>query len=77
MGVKAGESIFISGGTGSLGAMAIPIAKSLGFTVYTNISTDNEKRVKLLGVDRFIDYKKESYVDVLNGYRLCFGYNRR
>ena len=28
MDVKEGESIFISGGTGSLGAMAIPIAKS-------------------------------------------------
>ena len=66
MGVKAGESIFISGGTGSLGAMAIPIAKSLGLMVYTNGSADNEKRVKSLGADRFIDYKKESYVDVLN-----------
>lgn len=30
MNVKAGESIFISGGTGSLGAMAIPLAKSPG-----------------------------------------------
>ncbi len=66
MGVRAGESIFISGGTGSLGAMAIPIAKSLGLTVYTNGSADNEERVKSLGADRFIDYKKESYADVLN-----------
>ncbi len=66
MNVKSGESIFISGGTGSLGAMAIPVAKSLGLTVYTNGSADNEERVKSLGADRFIDYKKESYVDVLN-----------
>ena len=62
---KAGESVFISGGTGSLGAMAIPIAKSLGLTVYTNGSADNAERVEKLGVDRFIDYKKENYVDVL------------
>lgn len=66
MNVKADKSIFISGGTGSLGAMAIPIAKSLGLTVYTNGSADNEERVKTLGVDRFIDYKKEKYVDVLS-----------
>ena len=66
MNVKAGESIFISGGTGSLGAMAIPLAKSLGLSVYTNGSADNEERVKALGADRFIDYKKENYVDVLS-----------
>lgn len=62
---KVGESVFISGGTGSLGAMAIPIAKSLGLTVYTNGSGDNAERVEKLGVDRFIDYKKENYADVL------------
>lgn len=62
---RSGETIFISGGTGSLGAMAIPIAKSLGLTVYTNGSADNEERVKELGADRFIDYKKENYVEVL------------
>lgn len=62
---KSGETIFISGGTGSLGAMAIPIAKSLGLTVYTNGSADNEERVKELGADRFIDYKKENYTEVL------------
>lgn len=62
---KSGETIFISGGTGSLGAMAIPIAKSLGLTVYTNGSADNEERVKELGADRFIDYKNENYAEVL------------
>ena len=62
---KTGESVFISGGTGSLGAMAIPIAKSLGLTVFTNGSGDNAERVEKLGVDRFIDYKKENYADVL------------
>ena len=62
---RSGETIFISGGTGSLGAMAIPIAKSLGLTVYTNGSADNEERVKELGANRFIDYKKENYAEVL------------
>ena len=43
MDVHAGESVFISGGTGSLGAMAIPVAKSLGLHVYTNGSGENEE----------------------------------
>ena len=33
MNVKSGETIFISGGTGSLGAMAIPVANYLGLVV--------------------------------------------
>lgn len=66
MHVQAGESVFISGGTGSLGAMAIPVAKSLGLHVYTNGSAENKERVIQLGAEKFIDYKKENYVDVLS-----------
>ncbi|MBR0365306.1 MAG: NADP-dependent oxidoreductase [Clostridia bacterium] len=63
---KAGETIFISGGTGSLGAMAIPIAKSYGLTVITNGSAANRDRVLALGADRFIDYKTEDYGEVVS-----------
>lgn len=63
---KKGESIFISGGTGSLGAMAIPVAKSCGLTVITNGNGASEERVRRLGADRFIDYKKEDYAKVLS-----------
>ena len=66
MQVKPGESVFISGGTGSLGAMAIPVARSLGLHVYTNGSGENEARVLKLGAEKFIDYKKENYADVLS-----------
>lgn len=62
---KAGETIFISGGTGSLGAMAIPVAKSYGLTVFTNGSAANKDRVIAHGVDRFIDSKSEDYAAVL------------
>ena len=63
---KKGETIFISGGTGSLGAMAIPVAKSCGLTVITNGNGASEERVRRLGADRFIDYKKEDYAKVLS-----------
>ena len=51
MQVKPGESVFISGGTGSL---------------YTNGSAENEERVRKLGAEKFIDYKKENYAEVLS-----------
>ena len=66
MKVKAGERIFISGGTGSFGAMAIPLAKALGLYVITNGNGASEARVKALGADEFIDYKKSDYANVVH-----------
>ena len=63
---KAGETVFISGGTGSLGAMAILVAKSFGLIVITNGNGRSEERVRKLGADRFIDYKKEDYAKTLS-----------
>lgn len=63
---KAGETLFISGGTGSLGAMAIPVAKSRGLKVVTSGSSANKDRVLALGVDQFIDYKTEDYTKILS-----------
>jgi NADPH:quinone reductase-like Zn-dependent oxidoreductase len=63
--VKPGKTLFISGGTGGFGAMAIPIAKAFGLKVITNGGLDNKNRVLALGADQFIDYKTEDYTKVL------------
>ena len=65
MGAESGKTIFISGGTGGVGGMAIPIAKAKGLTVITNGSLENKERVEKLGVDQFIDYKTTDYTKVL------------
>ena len=65
MGAQAGQSIFISGGSGGLGAMAIPLAKSRGLTVYTNGNSAARDRVVALGADRYLDYKTEDYLEHL------------
>lgn len=65
MGAQPGKTIFISGGTGGVGAMAIPLAKAKGLTVITNGSASGKERVLALGADRFIDYKTENYVETL------------
>lgn len=66
MGAKAGETVFISGGTGSLGAMAIPVAKAMGLTVATSGSAANAERVLALGADRFFDYRTQDYASGLS-----------
>lgn len=66
MRAEAGKTIFISGGAGSFGAMAIPLAKARGLTVITNGSGKNAGRVMELGADRFIDYRKEDYANALS-----------
>lgn len=66
MRAEPGKTIFISGGTGSFGAMAIPLAKARGLTVITNGSGKNAGRVMELGANRFIDYRKEDYATALS-----------
>ena len=66
MGAKAGDSIFISGGTGSLGAMAVPIAAGVGLEVATNGNGASEERMRALGATTFIDYRKQDYAEVLH-----------
>lgn len=62
---KPGSSIFISGGSGGLGAMAIPLAKARGLKVYTNGNSASRERVMALGADRYLDYREEDYLEVL------------
>lgn len=66
MGAQAGKTIFISGGTGGVGGMAIPIAKAKGLKVITNGAGDSAERILNLGADRFIDYKTEDYTKTVS-----------
>ena len=62
---KAGESVFLPGGTGGLGAMVIPIAKQMGLKVISSGSEVGRERLMALGVDQFINYKTQNYADIL------------
>ncbi|WP_440119352.1 NADP-dependent oxidoreductase [Paenibacillus sp. QZ-Y1] len=60
------KKLFIPGGTGGFGAMAIPIAKSIGLTVITSGSERGRARTMSIGADQFINYKAENYSDMLS-----------
>lgn len=63
--VKAGDKIFINGGSGGTGAFGIQFAKAAGCQVTTTCSTANVEFVRSLGADKVIDYKKESVLEAL------------
>lgn len=63
---KHGDSLFIAGGTGSFGAMAIPLATAFGFKVITSGSERNRAKVENLGASQFIDYHTTDYSETLH-----------
>ena len=64
--LKSGKTLFISGGSGGFGAMAVPLAKARGIKVITNGSLENKERVLALGAEQFLDYKTEDYAQLLH-----------
>ncbi|KAL6709855.1 hypothetical protein ACN47E_000640 [Coniothyrium glycines] len=63
--VKAGDRVFINGGSGGTGVHGIQIAKALGCHVTTSCSTGNVELCKSLGADEVIDYKSQDVVQAL------------
>jgi NADPH:quinone reductase-like Zn-dependent oxidoreductase len=66
--VRAGQKVFIPAGSGGIGTFAIQLAKHLGAQVGTTVSTGNVELVRSLGADEVVDYKKQAFEQVLNGY---------
>ncbi len=62
-----GQRVLIQAGSGGVGTIAIQIAKHLGAEVITTCSAGNAQLVSDLGADRVIDYRSESFGDVLDG----------
>lgn len=63
--VKAGDKVFINGGSGGTGTFGIQFAKALGCHVTTSCSSKNVELVKSLGADEVIDYTKEDVIEAL------------
>ena len=62
---KPGESLFIPGGSGSFGQMAVPIAKELGLSVVVSGNKWAKEAITALGAERYIVYTEENYEEVL------------
>lgn len=63
--LQAGQTIFIPGGAGGIGHVAIQLAKWMGANVISTTSTRNIDFVRSLGADVVIDYTKQSFVEMV------------
>lgn len=63
---KAGETVFIPGGSGSFGQMAIPIAKAMGLKVIVSGNPQARERTIEIGADQYLDYTTENYWELIS-----------
>ena len=63
---KSGETVLITGGSGSFGELAVPIAKYLGLNVIVSGSERLKEHFINLGADKYISYNKENYSELVS-----------
>jgi NADPH2:quinone reductase len=62
----AGETVFVSGGSGGVGSMVIQMAKATGASVITTVGSDEKAAtVRSLGADVVLNYKTDSLLNAI------------
>lgn len=70
--LQASQKILIHGGAGGIGSAAIQLAKHLGAYVATTASGEDLAFAKELGADEAIDYKTQSFDEIIQDYDAVF-----
>ena len=70
--IRSDQKLFIHGGAGAIGSIALQIAKSIGAYVTTTATGDGIEYVKKLGADEVIDYKTQDFSKILKDYDAVF-----
>src|ERR1051326_2649575 len=58
--LRAGEAVFVNGGTGGVGSMVVQMAKAAGATVITTVGSENKAAIcRGWGADTVINYRTQ------------------
>jgi len=68
LGAKKGERILVHGAGGGVGFQAVQVAKKMGLYVVGTANQNDQALLKTAGLDRLIDYKNDSFADVLKAH---------
>jgi NADPH:quinone reductase-like Zn-dependent oxidoreductase len=63
-GLQSGQRVLIHAAAGSVGSMAVQLAKAAGAIVYATGSAGSEQLIRSLGADVFINYRTQQFEDV-------------
>jgi NADPH:quinone reductase-like Zn-dependent oxidoreductase len=66
--IQAGTRLFISGGAGGVGTLAIQLAKYFGAEVTTTASPRGDALVRELGADHVVHYTRENFANTVKGF---------
>jgi NADPH:quinone reductase-like Zn-dependent oxidoreductase len=72
LGLKSGQKLFVHGGSGGIGTVAIQLAKHLGAHVATTATGDGLALTRQLGADEIIDYKTQDFTAAVQHYDAAF-----
>ncbi|MGI8505025.1 MAG: NADP-dependent oxidoreductase [Hassallia sp.] len=70
--LSSGQRILITGASGGVGSMAVQLAKAKGAIVIGTASGKNEKFVRDLGADEFVDYTRQPFEEVVKDVDVVF-----
>jgi NADPH:quinone reductase-like Zn-dependent oxidoreductase len=70
--ILAGQNVLVYGASGSVGSMAVQLAKHFGAKVTGVSSTSSVKLVKSLGADETIDYTTKEFPYTIDKFDLIF-----
>lgn len=73
--LKPGQHVLVQGAGGGVGTFTVSVAKALGAQVTAVCSARNESKVRSLGADYVVDYKKEDITKTSNRYDLIIAVN--
>ncbi len=70
--LKEGENVLLNGTTGAIGSAGLQLLKHKGLLITAVCDTDNVDKIRALGADRIIDYRKEDFRNDKGRYRFIF-----